>query len=397
MRVTRITAALIAVLLGCRGAIETGDSFTTSDSSGVAVVTVAAPPNDTILATDILAEIGSADLNAPVNQAFELISDLAVTADGAVAVVDNRSTRVGLFGPDGDWLRDIGRQGEGPGEFVSPLWIEVSRDSLFVWDVRLRRLSAFTADGEFAASWPISDKSSSGKLAVVGGLLVDEAEWGQLHDPSPAQGALVQRNRSGVVGDTLVGPFRVPEYGWQVVDQATGSGHMTNPPVFAVGPVWTIGGNTLYVLFPRESKIVAVALTDGTVKKRLELPSSARLVTSDDQRRYASALVGRFGGDVDAVEGGTVFADTIPAYAGLVVDNQERIWVSEHDPAAFVDRHVGSTWTVIDLGRNNLWAVEFPERFRLLRVRSGLAYGIARDETAVEIVHVYRVERGSSR
>jgi hypothetical protein len=32
------------------------------------------------------------------------------------------------FGSDGEWIRNIGRQGEGPGEFLAPVLIDVSAD-----------------------------------------------------------------------------------------------------------------------------------------------------------------------------------------------------------------------------------------------------------------------------
>lgn len=224
---------------------------------------------------------------------------------------------------------------------------------------------------------------------MVGTSLVDEVEWGQLYDPLPAAGAVMRRTRARVVLDTLVGPYPVPEYGWEIVDEATGAGHMTNPPALSIGPAWAIAGGLLYVLFPLESRVVVVSATDGAVRERWNLPTSARPTRSEARRTFVTAVVNRFGGDRDRVEAGTQFADSVPAYAGLVVDDQRRMWVSDHDPAAFLGEHVGRTWTVIDPKRQVAWSVVFPRGFRLLRVVGGLAYGIARDENGVETVHVY--------
>ena len=379
---------LVSVVLGCGGESQVDAHFLRTDSAGISIVTIDTPPADTVRPGSPLV-IGSADLNAPVETSFELISDLAVVGDGSVAVVDNRGGRIGLFAPDGTWRRDVGGRGEGPGEFVSPLWVDVSDDTLFVWDARLRRLSAYTPDGEFAGSWPIAGKSHAGRLAVVGGTLLDEVEWGQLDDPAPAAGALVRRNRSGAIEDTLVGPYRVPEYGWQAANEAGGSGRMTNPPALDVGPAWTTAGNSLYVLFPRQGEVVVLSGSDGEVRERFRLPSSARPVTPDDRRRFVAGIVDRFGGDATAVEEGTAFADTISAYAGLLVDDQERVWVSDQEPAAFLDGYVGSTWTVVDAGNEELWSVVFPRAFRLHRVTRGMAYGVTREHNGVEVVHVY--------
>lgn len=392
-RVGQLEALLAIALLGCGSESQVDGRFLRTDSAGISIVTIDTPPGDTILVTGSPLAIGSAALNAPVETSFELISDLAVVGSGSVAVVDNRGGRIGLFAPDGTWRRDVGGRGEGPGEFVSPLRVDVSDDSLFVWDARLRRLSAYTSDGEFAGSWPIAEKSHAGRLAVVGGAVVDEVEWGQLHDPAPAAGALLRRNRSGAIEDTLVGPYRVPEYGWKVANEATGAGRMINPPALEVGPAWTTAGSSLYVLFPRRSEVVVLSASDGEVRERLSLPSSARRATPEDRRRFVAGVVDRFGGDATAVEEGTTFADTVPAYAGLLVDDDERVWVSDHDPAAFLDEYIGSTWMVVDVGDEELWSIVFPRAFRLHRVTRGMAYGVTREDNGVEVVHVYPVSR----
>jgi len=334
VRRARTALALAAAALGCSGAGHANGDVVVADSAGVALYTVAGVPADTVFVAEPAVVLGSAALNAASSETFELISDVAVTADGSVVVVDNRAGRVALFAPAGDWERDVGGRGRGPGEFVAPLWVDAARDSLFVWDVQSRRLTAFGPDGELAASRSIPARSSPGRIVVAGASLVDEVEWGQLYDPRPAAGAIVRRTRSGVVLDTLFGPYPVPEYGWEVSDERTGAGHMTNPPALAVGPAWTVDGERLYVLFPGRSSVVAVSVRDGALLERWSLPSRGHPLRSGDRRRFAAAVANRFGGEADRVEARTEFADTVPAYAGLVVDDRHRLWVSDHDAAA---------------------------------------------------------------
>lgn len=69
-------------------------------------------------------------------------NDLALTDDGHLLVADEKPTLVKVYGPDGAYLRGIGREGEGPGEFRSP-WLAARGETLFVQDPRNTRATAF--------------------------------------------------------------------------------------------------------------------------------------------------------------------------------------------------------------------------------------------------------------
>jgi len=51
---------------------------------------------------------------------FGLIVGVAVDGDGQVYLLDSQINVVHVFSPDGEFLREIGREGEGPGEFRRP-------------------------------------------------------------------------------------------------------------------------------------------------------------------------------------------------------------------------------------------------------------------------------------
>ncbi|MBK9549439.1 MAG: hypothetical protein IPO52_10140 [Gemmatimonadetes bacterium] len=73
----------------------------------------------------------------------------ALSAGGYLATIDFRNVAVRLYGPDGKFLRAIGRRGEGPGEYRVP-FAAFFKDSLYVYDPQLRRASVFTVDGKLA-------------------------------------------------------------------------------------------------------------------------------------------------------------------------------------------------------------------------------------------------------
>jgi hypothetical protein len=57
------------------------------------------------------------------NYVFGTIADAKFTKDGKIAILDAQKAAVSLFTPDGEFIRRIGRNGSGPGEFLAPTGI----------------------------------------------------------------------------------------------------------------------------------------------------------------------------------------------------------------------------------------------------------------------------------
>jgi hypothetical protein len=70
----------------------------------------------------------------------------------AIYLVDNYSDRIVCFHPDGSYSHDIGRRGEGPGEFQNVNIMSISDGIVTVFDMRLYRTSLFRTDGTFIES-----------------------------------------------------------------------------------------------------------------------------------------------------------------------------------------------------------------------------------------------------
>jgi len=74
--------------------------------------------SDTKVSIELVRTIGDVDSDDE-NLAFNSPADLAVDAAGNIYIADSRNTRIQVFGPEGRYLRTIGRKGQGPGEFMS--------------------------------------------------------------------------------------------------------------------------------------------------------------------------------------------------------------------------------------------------------------------------------------
>ena len=77
--------------------------------------------------------------------------DVAADANGRLYVVDGPPLVIKVFDPDGRFVRAIGREGAGPGEFRSAL-IGLHANHLVVQDPNLARLTIFDPSGTYITS-----------------------------------------------------------------------------------------------------------------------------------------------------------------------------------------------------------------------------------------------------
>jgi hypothetical protein len=81
---------------------------------------------------------------------FAQVSQVAFDANDNLYVLDAGNHRVSVFGPDGRFVRQIGRRGNGPGEFSMPIGVAISADGrVVVQDAGNGNLSVFGRDGTF--------------------------------------------------------------------------------------------------------------------------------------------------------------------------------------------------------------------------------------------------------
>ncbi len=92
--------------------------------------------------------LGDVD-TADENLAFHMPAGMAVDAAGNLYVLDSGNHRIQKFGPDGKFLATMGRQGQGPGEFLYPSRLDIDAAGfLYVSDPHNNRVQILTADGK---------------------------------------------------------------------------------------------------------------------------------------------------------------------------------------------------------------------------------------------------------
>jgi len=94
----------------------------------------------------------------PSPDAFWGPRDIALGPDGNVYVADTGGKRIRVYTPEGDFLRDIGAGGAGPGQLDEPVGLAfnpVSGD-LYVAEAWNKRIQVFDLNGQPLHEWPVN-------------------------------------------------------------------------------------------------------------------------------------------------------------------------------------------------------------------------------------------------
>jgi len=71
---------------------------------------------------------------------------------GNIFISDQKWRHIFIFDSSGNFLKKIGRKGQGPGEFMNPYCINLTKDFLIVSDTNGRKIQFFDRDGKYMRS-----------------------------------------------------------------------------------------------------------------------------------------------------------------------------------------------------------------------------------------------------
>ncbi|MBN2246664.1 MAG: hypothetical protein JW755_12545 [Candidatus Aminicenantes bacterium] len=100
----------------------------------------------------LLDELTIDESSLPEGLFLESIIDIALDGAGMLYACDMYAHNIKKFTTEGKFIKVIGREGQGPGEFNWPWTVAASKDGIIVFDMRNRRLCALTAEGEHLKS-----------------------------------------------------------------------------------------------------------------------------------------------------------------------------------------------------------------------------------------------------
>ncbi len=341
----------------------------------------------------IVEEVRIGGIDGEMEYTFGSVSALAPGPDGSFYVADRQGPVVRKYDADGTHLLDLGRAGQGPGEFSSVDGLGVTDDGrIMIYDGRNARLSWFDADGAFLESVPVVNglggfrgfvSSREGHAYV---RVFPESGFTETADGIPADWARILPE-GGV--ERLVAVPPEGREGPRYVIQGHGGFYrpLTRMTLNALGP-----DGSLYSARNDEYRIERRA-PDGDILEitRNEAPIEATSEEIAQFEAFSESAASRPGSDRSDY---FPIPETKPFMRELVVDLDGRLWVSRYTEAAYMeysewerqDREEKGRvnhqwrdlqrWDVFDPQGRFLGAVTFPFKTTFMTAEGDRAWGI---------------------
>lgn len=326
--------------------------------------------------------------------------------DGRIVVPNTRGGTLKIYNAAGQYVTELGRQGEGPGEFSFIGHVAADpHDTIRVYDVDLNRITIFAPDGRLARTVRIEMTGyyygvmvgwfANGAFALTRtsdrALSAYRGDWRDTLDLEwhAADGSVI--GRAGVWGGVrrfttpdgrrFVHPF-TPRFMAASSRQEAALGDGYGSHVKVVGPCgqlrqvlrWNMAVSELTDAQYREFAATVAALFPEE-----ELPVYLRALAESPETRR------------------------VPQYAALLWDALGNLWVRQYDwlqDSNWIDQgYRGTTgpgtWWVFDAEGRWLGSVPTPDRLDVSVIGQDYVLGVHRDSLDVERVRMYRLTRGS--
>lgn len=400
--------AFLASACGGDASEEEVRDVTVRDSAGVTIVESGRAPSRPLLVLDTSAvvDIGETLDEDPDYQLFQVAFALRLS-DGTIVVANRGTHQLKLYDSTGRFVRNVGRQGAGPGEFEQLNWMwRLPGDTIVTYDFSGRRLSRFMPNGEFVGSLTLGGSSTSDFLFPVGMLddgrmiarrgavfAAGESPSGRSRDSL----LVLLAGADGIIQDTL---GRFP--GTESSVQQSGSGNNRMMMVTSV-PF----ARSTYLAVHRDAVVVAtndtyeIRLFDSTgqlrrvVRRRGEpVPVTPADIDAyrEQQLENAAGPNSQFRTLIERQLADAEYPQTMPAYTSVLPDAAGRLWVRE-------STHLGEPprWAVYDRDGALMAELTVPERFRPMDIGEDYVLGLMRDELDLERVLLYRLTPAGDR
>jgi hypothetical protein len=312
--------------------------------------------------------------------------DVGILPNGTVVVLDAGNRRVLRFRPDGAYIGSFGGPGQEPAQFVTPLFLEVAGDRIYILDSGLNRVTEFDSAGIFLARFQVDLAGLAGTTPLFAAGGPDQIYVAA--EPVPfirevrdtGQAVIYRLDMSGNIVDTLATflPSR-----WTEIETAEGTFSYVKPRFAPVPRLAAVPGAA--AVSTGSGYLIGIREPDGSLARRVARQYENVAVTPEMRDSVLDQLgQGPRGLPRDALEG-VAFAPVVPAIEGLLLDDQGRLWVDAYydDP---------TRRDIFDAEGRYLGPLYLPQPVRLEDVRGDRACGVISEVSGRAAVVCYRIE-----
>lgn len=108
------------------------------------------------------------------NYFFFRVSRIAVDKQGNIYVVDGGNTRIQVYDNEGQYLRTIGRKGQGPGEFQSPQSVFFNEENGEIYVPDFRSIEVFSSIADYLRTIPLESYNRSYCVSSHGVIIAEK-------------------------------------------------------------------------------------------------------------------------------------------------------------------------------------------------------------------------------
>ncbi len=312
------------------------------------------------------------------------VRDVGVDSRGRVYLIDSGEHGVMVLTPDLTLDRTIGREGEGPGEFLYPSRIQLlPGDSLMVWDSRLQRSTVYAAGSDepayghspatpqrIDAAWRLS--GSIRYIARSSPFFTPDAS-----DEGRTQVLRFVREEAGRLLDEVFAEYPDDE---GLVYRRPGS-VMVGPHPFGQQSFVEINARERIVLAGSDAVGARIIDFRGQVESAFAWETAPFRVTAEELDRAVDEAMDPLD---EVLRDGAPYV--WPTLTGLAVDDEDRIWLGIRTPdRSFVE------WAAFMEDGTHVLSVNLAAGFEVHAVRGDRIIGVARDGLEIPSVMAYRL------
>lgn len=297
-------------------------------------------------------------------------------------ILANSRTELRVYSLHGELVRQLGGEGEGPGEYRQISGISVLRNgNLVVADTRLRRITFLDPLGQV-----LRTTEAQGPVPVSTDLVDDQWFVGRGAATGRGDGPRVDRLVDSIVAvNTESGERSI----WATtpgvrVDWRQFPNGVVGPYNFAITPVSCVAGRGDRVVFGSPDVYeLREQRGEGELVRILRLQVAARPISEQDKQ----PVIDRWKEVGAPPYGEPVFPDSLPHFRALFLDDVGRTWVQVYEGR----NQIGPEWDIFGPEGAYLGRVILPEGFIPRDVFGEKMVGVWRDSLDVEYVQVRKV------
>lgn len=392
---------LLAVIAGACAGDSATKGLTARDSAGVEIVENLASLGEDSAALRV-EPTPFLTLGTREGEELYRVRSVLRMADGRIAVANAGTSEILVFDGEGALVARVGREGEGPGEFMGLDRLSLLGDgSLAAWDYRTNRVTIFGPDLDLRREFRVRTLGQGATYGVrpLGegwvntslGVTSSQVDTDNRPSIQRPESPVFHFDAEGVPVDTIAS---VPTF--TIAVRSVNGSYAWGPAPFGSSSHLSLSGDTLLWIGDGAEHEARAYDPTGSLRRIVRWPETDRSFGQAEREEYFQSMLEQVPPgttQAEIAEGRRQFEEQpwperLPAFTDLIADRAGHLWLREFDELPPDTTH---RWLVFDGGGRLLGRVSFPQGLRVYEIGEDYVLGVARNELDEERVVQHRL------